>query len=288
MTGLALIYDKSGVDRTYATAAYKQIKNLIDDRFYRVEYFSNAPCAMNDTWSNPLPLFIIPGGNYSQMAEELKPLAPRIRQLVMGEGTSYLGIGAGAVAASCHALVIQDNDLLHREAGYWNSLQKPSGQMHLQLYTGYCCHYLVPFGNHCGTQEVRMVSTGKEFRTHPLFFKNGFFFPAVEGEPGASTLLHYASHTFTGQYRLENGQHKIFNGIIPAAAIAQKAGRGSIVLSGLHPEMGPSAVKELPVDSIEELRARDETLEGLSAAEPTQDDTMNDFLQALNIVTKRT
>jgi len=284
MSGYALIYDKSGVDPFCLLETYKQINNLIDDRSYQAKYFSEAPNAINDSESNPVRLFVIPGGNYTQMAEELKPLAPRIRQLITEDGASYLGICAGAIAATCRPVLM-----------YMNRLNKDSNPMqemievdalkelmHLQLYSGNCCIFDVPQSLLYGTQQVKKVSSEIEQQPYPLYFSRGVFFPSAATESNSSPLLEYASYKFSGFYGLK----ETYNNIAPIAAVTQKAGNGRLLLSGVHPEISSEVVAKFSTNFSFQEEVKLNTISSLRGSKTAQVDTMRDYLNTLSIATK--
>lgn len=256
-SGTILIYDKSGVDLSCLHATYKQIKEQADDRSLKVDYFSQNP-ELNDT----VRLFVIPGGNYTKMADELKPLAPRIRKLVLEEGSSYLGICAGAIAAAQNSLLMCMKKFVANQPNPEQEMFEMTiqGRMHLQLYSGNCCYFDVPGGETHGTQEVRKYS-----KSYHLYFNSGVFFPSAPTEPHARALLTYTSYTFSGWY-----QNKTYENIVPVAAVTQRVGKGRLLLSGVHPEIGP--------DTVDGLR---------NTTEEDRNATMREFLSTLSILTKK-
>ncbi len=291
MSGYALIYDKSGVDSTCLSSIYEQIKNIIDDRSYRIERLSQAPYALNDTFSNPVRLFIIPGGSYLLMERELKPLAPIIRKLVIDDGASYLGLCAGAIAAACRPLLMYDTQLVP------HCLNPPTQEitetialrerMHLKLYSGHCCLFEVLGSRNYGTQLVRQVSSEAEQKPYHLYFQNGVFFPGASKELEARPLLEYDSYKFSGSYISQGGAKELYENIAPTAAVTQKVGKGRILLSGVHPEIGPNHVRNFSAKNAVEEEAKFSTLYSLSSSEAAQIDTMRDYLNTLSIATKK-
>lgn len=291
MSGYALIYDKSGVDSTCLSSTYEQIKSLVDDRSYRIEYFSQAPTALEDTLSNPIRLFVIPGGSYTQMEKELKPLAPVIRELVIDDGTSYLGICAGAIAAVCNPLLMHLDNLIphHLNPPMQKMTEVPplQGCMHLKLYSGNCCYFQVPKSGLYGSQLVKKISPETEQKPYHLYFKSSVFFPSATKEPEACPLLKYDSYRFSGSYTPRGGSKELYNNIEPIAAVTQKVGKGRILLSGVHPEIGPNHVRNFSAKNAVEEEAKFSALYSLSSSEAAQIDTMRDYLNTLSIATKK-
>ena len=140
MSGLVVIYDKAGAEADCTRAAYEKIREQMDDRSYQIEYLSKVPQAIYDTHSNPVRLFVIPGGNYTQMTSELKLLGPRIHDLVVEDGASYLGLCAGAIAACSRPMLFPDCRITKEIPRRRNELCEFGGmQMHLNLYSGRSC-----------------------------------------------------------------------------------------------------------------------------------------------------
>ncbi len=288
MSGYVLIYNQAGVNPAFLSSAYEQIKDLIDDRSYRIEYFSLAPTAIDDSRSNPVRLFVIPGGIYTQMADELKPLAPRIRKLINEDGASYLGLCAGAIAASSRLLMPAERLVPYESNPPLQQIAETpilQGRLHLQLYPGDCCFLDVLDAGLYGIQQVRKVSPELKKETYQLYFQLGVFFPSAE-EPDARPLLEYPAYKFSG-YDPEINPRKTYQNITPLAAVTQKAGKGRLLLSGVHPEIGPKVVQEFPVRDIAQEEAKKKTIPPLVDSKAAQIDTMRDFLNTLSIVTKK-
>ncbi|MCI0382535.1 MAG: BPL-N domain-containing protein [Chlamydiae bacterium] len=289
MSGNILIYNKSGVDPDCLSAVYKQIKYLVDDRFYRIEYFSQTNS--DDSRFNPVSLLIIPGGSYTDMADELKPLAARIRHLVTEDGASYLGLCAGAIAAT-RRMLMYDEDLafnvsnpLKREMFELPTLE---GRMHLNLYSGICSSFQVPLRTFYGTQEVKTASPETEQKKpYHLYFQSSVFFPNAEEEPDADSLLKYTSYRFSGFYRPIEGPKEVYKDIEPIAALTQKVGKGRLLLSGVHPEIGADTVQQFSAITSIQKEAKNKTIDSLNMSKTAQIDTMRDYLHTLFIATKR-
>ena len=255
MSGLVVIYNKTGVDPDCSRAAYEKIRNQMDDRSYRIEYFSEAPQAIYD---NSVRLFVIPGGNYYEMENELKPLGPRIYDLVTKEGASYLGMCAGAIAACCSPLLYTEDKITKQIPRQYNQMHEFEAMpMHLNLYSGYSCYLDVPDSMLIGTQEVNKVSYGAEKKPFHLFFSRGVFFPGAREMPNTTPLLEYSGYRFKGVFGQKNDywtppQH--FNNEAPVAAVTKKAGKGTLVLSGLHPELSAEDVQNFNGPSSQRSR----------------------------------
>ena len=289
MSGYALIYDKAGVDSFCLSAAYDQIKSLIDDRSYRVEYLSEKPNAIDDSPSNPVRLFVIPGGNYRVMAPELAPLASRIQKLVTEDGASYLGLCAGAIAAARTPLLVHYEELVPDalpDIQVMEEVASVSLCSYLELYSGICSILTVPGSTLYGTQQVCKVGSELEEAPYPLYFQEGVFFPGAEHEPGAQPLLKYARLKFSGFYQPRGRADRVYHNIDPIAAVTQKAGAGRLLLSGVHPEIGTDVVANVPADKPWLEKAKAKALDSLSKSPELQVSTMRDYLNTLSIGTK--
>ena len=287
MSGYVLIYDQAGVDPHCGAATYRQIKELSDDRSLRVEYFSARPTALDDT-SNPVCLFVIPGGNYREMEKDLAPLASKINRLVTEEGASYLGICAGAIAATSTPLVMHFGNLIPDTPPTKKQEfeEVPELPPHINLYSGNCSALMVRGSGLCGTQSVREISSD-DAKPYPLFFQSGVFFPNASRQPDATSLLEYASYRFSGTYTPPEGPRESYENVCPIAAVTQEVGEGRILLSGVHPEIDPDTVKEFPTVHPAQEAAKEKARLSLMDSRAEQMATMRDYLEVLSIATKK-
>lgn len=291
MSGLVLIYNKSGAEASCSRAAYEKIRAQIDERSYRVQYISEAPEAINDTHSNPVRLFVIPGGNYTQMSSELKLLGPRIRSLIVEDGASYLGLCAGAIAACSQPLLFPDYPITKEIPKEKNEMfEFENMQMHLNLYSGRSCFFDVPRYGLIGTQEVRRVASDADQKPFRLFFSRGVFFPDARRLPDATALLEYSRYRFTGQHGSKNNfgtSVQYFYNEAPVAAVAQKVGHGTLVLSGLHPELDEADVAGFTGLPPQDRAVQGKTCRALSVTQAGQTETLRTYLETLSIATKK-
>ncbi len=288
-----IVYDKSGINELCRTATYQQIQNLVDDRLYRVEYYSQAPHAIQDTLSNPVSLFTVPGGNYNQMVKEFKPLVPRIQNLVRSDGTGYLGICNGAIAASKKLVTLPKGDLIDDLSikKMRDHRSEPSG---LNLYSKYCCQWPSLGSQSYCTQQVCRP------QQKPLnaFFCEGVFFPTEHTDTTIQPLLIYHDRQFNGTYPTsvcddvyrddaDNPSTIYYQTKAPYAAVTEKAGKGTVVLSGVHPEIDSEVVKLFDVKTSYLQRLAKATTEQLQPYKAEQTDLMRLYLNTLNIATKK-
>jgi glutamine amidotransferase-like uncharacterized protein len=277
MSGSIVIYDRAGVDPICLSATYRQIKDLVDDRSYRIEYLSEISLNRGD----PVRLIVVPGGNYLEMETKLRESAPAIRKLILDKGTHYMGICAGAIAAACDPLLFSlkprasfhphDSDKLE-PAEPQEMVMARWKEMPLRLYSGGCAAFDVPDRMFHGTQRVRKItpeSLGEKL--YNLYFQNGVFFPGATKELNTCPLLTFDSFTFSGYYEGEAKPIKrvYYEKERPVAALTHQVGKGLLLLSGVHPEIGPEDVRNSPVKVMEKLKKDAEkaqalTLESLS------------------------
>ena len=265
MSSIITIYDRTGASQICVDATQRIITKLADTRRYTVLPLSQTSL----TRSDPHSLVVIPGGSYIEMARsQLPEEAARIQALVRA-GTSFLGICAGAIAASQHSLLM-------KEAG--DSLEFFSSDIpvHLNLYSGYCALAEFPGSSNCGVQTVRSASLSV-----PLFFKRGVFFPFRE-DPTINPLFWYENRLLHGQWRYEF----LRDSTPPVAAVAARCGAARVVLSGLHPELEPVDISKVFPDCKEEIVSIPRTVEELTGTEALRAEVMGVFLQELNITLK--
>jgi glutamine amidotransferase-like uncharacterized protein len=276
MSGMVVIYDKVGVSPFCSSLTRNQIHMLIDDRKYSVQLFSET--TFDD--SKPVPLFVVPGGSYMEMEKELKAHADSIRKLVLGGG-SYLGICAGAIAASCHPLLLAEETLRLSESDSKTQRLFSSGiPTHLRLYSGFCALAEFPGSSLYGVQEARTEGGASS----PFFFKNGVFFPNLARQLNACRLLSYQSLNYSWEYPAP--PYRFLDETPSVAALTQRVLDGRIVLSGLHPEIGAESVETFPVEKSQEQDAKVRTIDALRGSEAHRNQTMRLFLQTLGIATK--
>ena len=283
-----LIYDKLGVNETCRTATYQQIHDLVDDRLYRVEYYSQAPHAIEDTRSNPVSLFVIPGGDFTQMNDELKPLVTKIQDLVMKVGVGYLGICAGAIAAAQNVLNAFAIDNNYSTGFPINMYDWSFGfeKANLNLYSENCAtwtptSYLTSYS----APTVYQPGLGTRSKMFNVYFKQGVFFPRDRED--TRTLLAYTG-LFNGIYlSSENKFKSAYNTEQPAAAIAEKVGEGYIVLSGVHPEIGAEIVNQFKVTNANQEALKSKVFQQLQPYKDDQTDLMRLYLDTLTIATKK-
>ncbi len=292
-----IVYDKSGVNEFCRTATYQQIQNLVDDRFYRVEYYSQAPHAIQDTRSNPVSLFVIPGGDFTKMNDELKPLVVKIQDLVKKDGAGYLGICAGAIAAAPSLLSAFPNfdyseGLIQMDDWAYDDIEITS----LNLYSENCASW-TPTAFRPSYSAQQVYQPGTPLKLFNVYFRQGVFFPH-NNTTKIRTLL-----AFTGQFYGAYRNAKVYHTEQPAAAIAEKVGNGTIVLSGVHPEIGAEIVTQFPVNKVQEGTTKSEVVKKIIANQEAQKskvvqelqpykneqtDLMRHYLDTLAIATKKT
>jgi glutamine amidotransferase-like uncharacterized protein len=275
-TGRLVVYDGEGVNPFCASATHEQLASLVDGRRYQVEFFSAVPTVFDGPRSSPVPLFVIPGGNYTHMEKTLAPLTDRIRQLIIEFGSNYLGICAGAIAAGNGLLCCVDDPEQGRIEGGENLMdmceERPLN--FLSLYSGSSC--IFSSDSSCGTTPVAPI--GSSEKPYPLYVSLSPFFPHAAQLAGCTPVLAYAEYSFEGDY--------------PVAALTQQIGNRTLLLSGVHPEISAGVIKKLPPLQKEQLQpqiyesqleARNRTIQNLETSSEAQDATMRNFLDRLGI-----
>jgi glutamine amidotransferase-like uncharacterized protein len=271
------------------TATFQQIQELVDDRLYQVEYYSQAPNRIQSTRSNPVALFVVPGGDFNETAEELRPLVPLIQNLVMNDGAGFLGICNGAIAAAPNLLSAWDkNSLGVTQMSDWVGLKK----IKLNLYSESCAVW-APSPTLTAYSAPQVHKNDLETNPKPFnaYFSQGVFFPLSTNEwwddVNIRPLLFYSGE-FKGTYTPPGGSSytRFYAPQKPAAAVAEKVGKGSIVLSGVHPEIGAEIVSQFNTKNDKEKTHKSKVVHELQPYEAEQTELMKCFLDALSIVTK--
>ncbi len=289
-TGRVIIYDGEGVNPHCLSATQRRLKEQIDDRFYQVELFSQAPTAL-DNASNPVRLFVNPGGNFREMAPDLAFLTKKIHRCVTEEESGYLGICAGAIAAPDQPILHYPQALVRHQVSSMQEMETYEGVKGngLGLYAGGCCYFLTNICQFYTTMDVTS-SMSSASSTYPLFFESGIFFPDAFSQPETRILLKYADYRFSGMYRSKLGKTKVYEDIELAAAITVPAGKGRLLLSGVHPEIDAEAAKQFPAEPPNLLvkeKARSELVSSLTTHQKEVTETMQNFLEVLSIATKK-
>lgn len=284
-SGRIVIYDGKGVNPCCVSAAQSQISSLVDGRLYQVELFSAVPSAFDGPRYSPVPLFVIPGGNFRDMARDLEPLTSRIHKLVKEWGSSYLGICAGAIAAGQGLIACEERLKLGLNRGEQQIFKMPSGPC-LGLYSG--CSCLLERASYFGTASVRSVTLPGD--TWTLYASMNPFFPGVRQQPQCTPLLEYAEYGFTEPFKTKEN---LYGDLCPVAALTQRVGNGILLLSGVHPEISAEVLEGCTLPDPKSLhpsvyemqkQQRESALQALREACPKhQNTTMRNFLDRLGI-----
>ncbi len=287
----AIIYDGRGTDATCLTATEKSIKESVDERNIKIQRFSMISDNFG-THESPVSLFVVPGGNYRDMSTDLCLSKAKIHQLVKEHGASYLGICAGAIAASEKPFFstsqIKIGEVTNVEiTPYRGLLNTPF----LELYSGKTCYFDATETFRFGTCKVR--KEGADTGYHH-FFQQGVCFNVGRSRK-VEILSRYEEYSFSGKiFDITRKKSKKFSTIVPVSSVTEKVEKGRVLLTGFHPEMDPETLSQRPISAdyipfvqrdISERLNR--SVETLRESRTDQQKTMLDYLTRLEIPVKK-
>jgi len=184
---------------------------------------------IKEPWANTCALLVIPGGADLPYCRTLNGEGNRrIRQFVQNGG-AYLGFCAGGYYGSSRC-----------EFELGNPSMEVVGDRELQFYPGICRGPAFPGFQYNSEEGTRAAELSVEKHA----FANGGALPSVfrsyanggsvfvdapkYRDRGVEILAHYTEHLY------------VKSGEGAAAVIYRRFGQGSVILTGPHPEYGPS------------------------------------------------
>lgn len=183
-------------------------------------------------WMKDAAAFIMPSGLDLTYFAKLKGRGNDLIKTYVQQGGSYLGVGAGAYYACL-------------EVDFYN-LWKIVERRELGFYPGKCVGSLFPFSydppSRGSIVQVICPHTGTMCNTH--YNGGGYFDRGIEDGKykegtGVSVLFNYLGNEFLSQ----DGS-SILNFTGKAAAIKGRAGKGTFILSAIHPEYSLYSLQE--------------------------------------------
>ncbi|KAI7834974.1 biotin-protein ligase [Kickxella alabastrina] len=224
-----LVYNGAGVGLSSFTASMRTLRQFLGHRYAVMAVDANT--LRTQPWESKTALVVIPGGRDKPYAEALHGEANRrIRQWVQGGGR-YLGLCAGGYYGSAWCIFEP------------NTAIEVNGPRDLAFFDGTCLGTAYPgydYNSEDGARAAEVTVDQAAFRL-PLeswrgdperlriYYNGGGYFVDADNLENTTVLVRYAPDVTNPLDRAQS--------VIGAAAVVVcRVGKGTAVLSGLHPE----------------------------------------------------
>lgn len=233
-----LIYNGPGTSQKSVSGAVSSLTALLSP-YYSVRLASPATL-ITEPWSSTTALLVIPGGRDVPYCNDLNGDGTRKIDEYVRRGGKYLGLCAGAYWASKKVEFELDTPIAvqgSRELGFWRGIcrgcafagfvydsEDGAKMARLRLADGIVKPSSINLSDalqalNLGEQTISKV------QTREIYWNGGGTFVNAEREPGVEVLASYDEAV-----KVEGGS---------AAVIFLSHGSGKVMLSAVHPEIGP-------------------------------------------------
>lgn len=210
-----LIYNGRGTSRTSLRAAHISLQEILSP-YYAISYIGKDDL-ISAPWASTTALLVVPGGRDVSYCNDLNGAGNYKIEEYVRRGGKYLGLCAGAYYASA---------TVEFERGTEIAVE---GSRELKFFKGLargCAYPGFVYESEAGARVTKIRSLTKELSNLACYWNGGGIFVDAAKTANTRVLAEY----------LDEENLQVAGGL--AAVIHTTVGKGAVILSAIHPEIG--------------------------------------------------